>query len=713
MDDIFLLNKDTNKSNNNIVELELTDILKKEGIVTSFTKDEINNIVLKLNHKYDEKIIVCKIDYKEWTKSIKIFKKRLLEKRVKQDHIEMLIDVIDNNHKLFLTRSQHPQENEEHDKTNEFKIQVQKLIEDNKDISFEDWSTKLLEKRTLLNEKVNEHFPAMQSLLDFELAVKKILNIQDITLPFMGIVFAAPSSLKTAFFKFLRKLPYSYYTDKFTARSFVSHSANVSKEKLAEIDMLPQIKGDILLTPELSALFTGKDDDVREQFGIITRLLDGEGLETNSGVHGKRGYHGEYMFTWLGAAVDIPHSVYKFLSTIGFKIYFLRLPRVNVTEDDLVGQLTSKKNFSEKMEEMEKLMMDYLVWFEICPISIGQSRRTKIEWDNDRDDKQIIIIIARLALLLAHLRGHVIVYESSERPDLLPVENKSNSSSSHNSSSGFSHRLPTIENASRAAQQLYNLARGHALSYGRNYITKDDILLTIKVVLSTSLIERVLILDLLIANNGTLTTSQIKDSLRISINTSKRTMTEFKGLELVTMEQVGDSSNSEFKITLNPKFSWFLTDEFKELREEFKPTDYQEELKKKKSDVRKNTPVQEEKNKQDQQEEKSSSQSLISNIDTDLYRGEIPDSKNLPYQKDEQVDDDDELKDLVTSTIYADMISIYKKEKNPQIKELILHNANNIKKRYPDSDIYICSDKCPYNGDKWFMLKHPCKNFYK
>ena len=153
----------------------------------------------------------------------------------------------------------------------------------------------------------------MQLLSDFELAVKKILNIQDITLPFMGIVFAVPSSLKTAFFKFLRKLWYSYYTDKFTARSFVSHSANVAKEKMAEIDMLPQIKDKILLTPELSALFTGKDDDVREQFGMITRLLDGEGLETNSGVHGKRGYYGKYMFTWLGAAVDIPYSVYKFL----------------------------------------------------------------------------------------------------------------------------------------------------------------------------------------------------------------------------------------------------------------------------------------------------------------------------------------------------------------------------------------------------------------
>ena len=108
----------------------------------------------------------------------------------------------------------------------------------------------------------------------------------------------------------------------------------------------------------------------------------------------------------------------------------------------------------------------------------------------------------------------------------------------------------------------------------------DDIPLVIKVVLSTGSIERVLILDLLIANKGTLTTSQITTAMRISNNTAKRTMTEFKGLELVTMERNNnDNSNSEYKIILNPKFNWFLTDEFKKLRDNFKPTDNKEYLK--------------------------------------------------------------------------------------------------------------------------------------
>ena len=149
----------------------------------------------------------------------------------------------------------------------------------------------------------------------------------------------------------------------------------------------------------------------------------GKVLETNSGVHGKRGYTGNYMFTWLGAAVDIPYSVYKFLSTIGFKIYFLRLPRTEVSIDTLVEQLTSKKKFSEKMEQIEKLLMDYLIWFEICPIAIGQNSAAKIEWDSDKDDRDIIKIIAQTCFIVSTYQRSRIVYKNSEHDDCIPVEN--------------------------------------------------------------------------------------------------------------------------------------------------------------------------------------------------------------------------------------------------------------------------------------------------
>ena len=510
--------------------------------------------------------------------------------------------------------------------------EITRLRQENPNLSFEQWSDILKVKRQILIDKIIEHFPkiAFKILLelDFVLSIKTILNIYDITLPFLGIVFAAPSSMKTQIIEIFEKWIYSYYTDKFTAKSFVSHSATVPKDKLtSEVDLLPRIKDKVLLTPELSPLFTGKEEDIREQFGIITKVLDGKGYISESGVHGQRGYHGTYMFTWIGAGVDIPHYIYKFLSTIGFKIYFLRLPRTEITTDDLADQLLNEKPFGEKINEVEKLLLEYLNWFEICPLSIGLQNLAKIEWDRSEEDRNIIKTIAELAILLAHLRGDVYVSKSD---DFMSFENNEQEKQQQQQQQQqqyqpkeFIHGIPKIEDPSRAVQQLYNLARGHALSHGRNYITIEDIGIVLKVVLSTGSIERVLILDLLIAHQGELTTSQITTSMRISNHTAKRTMTEFKGLELVDMDRVGDNSNSEYKITLKPKFKWFLTDEFKKLRDGFKPIDNKEFLHKRKSAGTKIPPVLDETQKQLFQEEESSSESTTTpnNDNNDAHRG--------------------------------------------------------------------------------------------
>ena len=61
--------------------------------------------------------------------------------------------------------------------------------------------------------------------------------------------------------------------------------------------MLPQIRGNLFLTAELSAMFTKKEDDLAEIIGTIVRIADGQGLSTHSGAHGGR-QEGDAMFTW-------------------------------------------------------------------------------------------------------------------------------------------------------------------------------------------------------------------------------------------------------------------------------------------------------------------------------------------------------------------------------------------------------------------------------
>jgi hypothetical protein len=66
---------------------------------------------------------------------------------------------------------------------------------------------------------------------------------------------------------------------------------------------------------------------------------------------------------------------------------------------------------------------------------------------------------------------------------------------------------------------------------------------------------------------------------------------------------------------------------------------------------------------------------------------------------------------ISSSSFYRDILSVLEKEKDPQIRKLIIHNAKNIKRSSDHSDKFVCSVPCRYSDDKWDMLKHPCKNF--
>ena len=225
------------------------------------------------------------------------------------------------------------------------------------------------------------------------------------------------------------------------------------------------------------------------------------------------------------------------------------------------------KQFQEKVREMQNKLEEYLEWFNKCPIkeidsNNGENNNVevgkeglplKIIWEETKDEEKAIRIIIKLANLLSPLRGILQTWETKETQG-----------------TEYAFSLPIIEEPDRAIHRLRNLARGSALNQGRNYITIEDIPLIIKVVLSTASIERVRILDLLLNAEGKLSSSQIEFSLNISKPTAKRTMVEFKGLGIVDLLEC-ENENSEKTIQLKPKFSWFLSKEFQDLRDGFTP----------------------------------------------------------------------------------------------------------------------------------------------
>jgi hypothetical protein len=437
------------------------------------------------------------------------------------------------------------------------------------DISLDGWENTRKQEYAALYNTVKENLPSIWLPLEFTLSIKCIINVVKITLPFAGIVLGAPSTLKTASLIMLNKWPQTFYTDHFTSKSLVSHSTAVTKEELVEIDLLPRWKNKLVLLPELAPIFTAKDEDLTHLLGILTRVLDGQGYQSDSGAHGHRGYDERIMFVLAGASVEIPHKVYKALGYLGPKLYFLRLPPYERTQEERLANLI--ENFGDKEEKIQAALFDYLKWLEIRPDMQldNESGLPKIEWDHSKDDRQALIYIIKLADLLAPLRGVSQTWETRGTQG-----------------SDYGYTIPIVEDPSRATTQLYNLARGHALSRGRNYVTKEDIPLIIKVVLSTGPVERVRILDTLIADNGDLTTGQITGALSIASQTAKRTMIELTLLGLVDIypelgtEEQEQHQGVEKKITLRPKFrEWLDSKEFKELRRGFVPADNSEYLK--------------------------------------------------------------------------------------------------------------------------------------
>ncbi len=100
------------------IELEQSDQLKQTQILshgTFYTTD--SSVRLLLNHKYDQKHIVVGLDVNDWNKSKQDFKCELNDRGIKKRHISMLVDLLDENHHVIMTKGKGKDEDEEQKET--------------------------------------------------------------------------------------------------------------------------------------------------------------------------------------------------------------------------------------------------------------------------------------------------------------------------------------------------------------------------------------------------------------------------------------------------------------------------------------------------------------------------------------------------------------------------------------------------------------------
>ncbi len=360
-------------------------------------------------------------------------------------------------------------------------------------------------------EQILQQFPALVRPAEVCLSVVGQLLVNDITNPFALALVDVPSSGKTITLNFFNVPELIYTTDNFSPASFVSHASNIKRQELPEVDLLPRIRFRILIARDLATIFGAKQDDLTKTLGILTRVLDGEGLETDSGAHGQRGYQGDYLFMLLAGTTPLPPRAFKIMGNLGSRLFFLCVRSAEKTEDELMAQ---NQGPTWKQKQI------------CCQAATGQLLRglwaqnpEGVDWDRTGNSQLCLRTIAQCAKLLACLRG--VVHGGHAQPE-----------------ERLAQHQPLIEHPDRLNCLFYNLARGHALVCGRRALSPADLAPVIEVMLDSAPPVRSCLIRALLDNGGSLRTSQVEQLLHCSKPSA------LKEMEVLTVLGVTEKSES-------------------------------------------------------------------------------------------------------------------------------------------------------------------------
>jgi len=381
--------------------------------------------------------------------------------------------------------------------------------------------------KSVVEENFIECSPAVAACLSCSAA----LLLNDVSVCPAVVLVGPPSTAKTTVLDFFNVDGLTHKLDAFSAKAMISHFAAASESELAKkVDMLPQIKHKIVFVADLSPMFSKRVDDLMENIGILTRVLDGQGYISHSGVHGRRGEHGDYRFGFIAATTPIGGQVWRVMSSLGPRLMLFDMPVHQETlaeqRDDMVGIST----YADKVATCREAVSSTLakVWND------NGAQVGGLHWDRAADPEPILDYIIRLAELGVVLRSVV-----AKEKVITGTE--------------YEYSPAILEGPARYRQSLYNLARGHALVNGRRTLTMEDLELPKRIVLSTGPVERLRLLRHFITGGTIKSKNQAGDIIGHAWSTADSVMKQMLQLGLVR-------HGSEYYY-LAPEYEWI-----KELR---------------------------------------------------------------------------------------------------------------------------------------------------
>ena len=384
-------------------------------------------------------------------------------------------------------------------------------------------------------EVMSENFPTLARYAEICASVEAQLLLNDVTNPFALGLIDAPSAGKTILLNIFNVEPLSYWTDHFSPASFVSHATNKKRDELSSVDLLPRIRFKVLIVPDLAPIFGEKEEELKKTLAVVTRALDGEGLQTDSGVQGQRGYVGDYLFMMLCGTTPPPPKVFKTMATLGGRMFFLALHSEKKSRQTLIAQ-NRGRHWKVKEKACHEATTNFLrtLWSE---------NPDGVDWDSERDPEDCMDVIARCAELLAPLRGTIETWESYD--------------------GSVVHNVPIKEHPDRINCLFYNLARGHALICGRRQITREDLWPIAELTFDSASPIRSKVFRDLLRKSGTLNTTDVEKLLDCSPPTARKEMEALSALGVTDKFEISGITT----ITLANEFQWFTSDECSEIME--------------------------------------------------------------------------------------------------------------------------------------------------
>ncbi|RLG18446.1 hypothetical protein DRN67_04165 [Candidatus Micrarchaeota archaeon] len=384
---------------------------------------------------------------------------------------------------------------------------------------------------------MKKNFPHIWDETKIFLSIPCTLLLKDISNPTGLIIEGPPSGNKTTIISFGYGLGSLFYkSDDFTPRAFVSHASTVKADQLKKIDLLPRIKNKVLLVPELAPMFSRRKDDLVEVLGILTRVFDGEGLTSDSGTRGRRGYEGEYLFAFVGATTPLSKGVWDTIGKLGNRWVFLSTKKQEKSEEYLVDDVLGAREFKKKLADCRVAIQAYL-----SNLFDEYGGKYSVEWDRENDNREIKRKLKKLTDLVCRLRAPVKIWKERDDKD----------------EEQYSFAQPIIEEPERLLTLFYNIARGHALLNKRLRLNEDDWAVCLRIGLSTMPYERAQMFNLLLKHGGELTSLQIQNELNCSQGNASKIMKQLEILQLVDKSTAG-RDGFMVEIRLKDEFMWVL-----------------------------------------------------------------------------------------------------------------------------------------------------------